>query len=270
LGGFTQLRNGSAFTSDGKFGGGGGVSYSFPVSRYWSIVGGLELLYYHSVAKADALTSSSYKTYNEYDHIEPFYYNSTINDYAEQQHITYLQIPLTMRYKIQAFGKHKFYAEGGIKAGYSIIANYSSVIPHIVTSGYFPETEEVLDDMPTHGFGHYYDLSSEGSMTIKTGNLALTLETGLRWRLTYAISLYTGIFFDYGFLEIGSRRSNANPPMVSLNERNPDFTFRSILASRHQLSDEAYVDRLGTLAVGLKVSISFSGLFKKSLVCDCP
>jgi hypothetical protein len=270
LSGFTQLRYGSAFTSEGKFGGGGGVSYSRPVNRYWDVVGGVELFYYHSVAKAGRLTSSAYKVYNDYDYIEPMYYNCMITDYTEQQHITYLQVPLTMRYKIQAFGNHKFYAAAGVKAGYSMVTNYSGAMSQMTTSGYFPDSEELFPNMPNHGFDTFYNLSSKGSMTFKTGNISLTLETGLRWTLTPTVSLYTGVFFDYGILEIGLRHSKTNQPLVSLDEINNDFIFRSILSSRNQLSGKAYVDKLGLLAVGLKINLTFNGLFRKSRVCICP
>jgi len=261
LGGLTHLRHGSAFMSEGKFGGGGGVSYASPVSRRWDVVGGLELLYYHSAVKADSLHGSAAETYI-LGRIEPMFYRSKIAGYAEQQHITYLQVPLMVRYKIRVAGDHQFYAAAGIKAGYSIITRYSSTIAEMTTKRYLPDTEqEFLPDMLNHGIGAYYNQSAKGAMAFKTGNISAALETGMRWSISRGMSLYTGVFFDYGLWETGPRHSETNLPLVAYDDANNTLLYNSMLSSQNQESHTPYVDKLGLLAVGLKISLAFNGLY---------
>jgi hypothetical protein len=258
LGGFTKPRHGNAFTSEGKLGGGGGVSYSSPVSKHWDAIGGIELFYYNGSVKADSLRGSASKTYNDGTRVEPWFYNSSIKGYTEQQHITYLQVPLMMRYKVRVFCNHKWYAAGGIKAGYSVITKYSNEIAQLTTSAYFPDThQEFLPDMSNHGIGNYARQSSKGSMAFKTGNLSIALETGLRWSLSSKMSLYTGVFFDYGIWETGPRQSDTNLPLVSHDEVNNKLILNSILSSENQFTGDTYVDKLGLLAFGLKISLAF-------------
>jgi hypothetical protein len=259
LGGFTQLRHGSAFTSESKLGGGGGVSYASPISRHWDMIGGVELFYYSGTLKADTLSGSAFKMYNDGSRIEPWYYNSKIKGYTEQQHITYLQVPLMVRYRVRVFGNHKWYAAGGIKAGYSVITKYSNEIAQLSTSAYFPDThQEFLPEMPNHGIGNFANQSSKGSMAFKTGNLSVALETGLRWSLSSKTSLYTGIFFDYGVWETGPRQSDTNLPLVSHDDTNDQLILNSILSSENQFTGTTYVDKLGVLAFGLKINLAFN------------
>jgi hypothetical protein len=262
LGGFTQLRHGNAFTSEGKLGGGGGLSYASPISLHWDVIGGLELLSYHSAVNVDSLSSSAERMYNDGGRIESEYYRAQIAGYAEQQHITYLQVPLMVRYKIQVAGDHKFYAAAGIKVGYSIITHYNSTIAKLTTTRYFPDTEEeFLPDMSNHGIGVFSNQSTKGSMAFKTGNISATLEIGMRWRISQRMSLYTGVFFDYGLWETGPRQSETNLPLVTYDDANNTLLYNSMLSSKNQESNTLYVDKLGLLAVGLKISLAFSGLY---------
>lgn len=263
LGGFTQLRHGSAFSSEGNFGGGGGASYASPISRYWDVVGGLELLYYHSAAKADSLYGSAEGIYTGNGRIEPMYFQSAVAGYAEQEHITYLQVPLMIRFKTPVAGDHKFYIAAGVKAGYSIITHYSSAITTMETSIYLPDVEQYLRApiMRGHGVGTYANETSKGSSSFKTGNVSVAVEAGMRWRVSRGISLYTGLFLDYGLWETGPRQSETDLPLVTYDETSNTLLYNSMLSSKNQEQNKAYVDKLGLLAAGLKVSLAFTGLY---------
>ncbi len=246
-GGLSSLQySPTAGKTETNLGGQFGVGYNFFFSPNWSINTGLEMSLYTGKFTAATLDES-------YPISKPagapknssFYFQSAYQNYEETQTASYLNIPLMIQY--QTLGKHKFYASAGVKIGIPLSASYESTAESLTTRGYSDYTEQYYENMPPHGFDTYQGVSSSGDLDMNLAFLG-AMETGMKWQLSNQISLYTGLYVDYGFNNIKSTDTNTN--MVVYDEKNPTKK------SYNSLFQSEFVDKVSPMGVGIKLKLS--------------
>ncbi|GHT14429.1 hypothetical protein AGMMS4956_12220 [Bacteroidia bacterium] len=232
-------------------GGGGGVGYTYFFAPQWGFNTGVEVALFNASANGAEITGSSKEIY-DYGRIEETYFNSTYNDYKEKQRAVYLQVPLMVQFQTGA--DNKFYAAAGIKVGVALAGNYATTANQLVLSGYFPATEQTFVDVTEVGYDTQDPFTSQSGKLDFGFNLSLAAEVGARWRLSGYISLYTGLYVDYGLLNVAPKKTSAlvHRPSENLTA----FAYNSLLTATLPAGN-AYVDKMNLFSAGLKVKVAF-------------
>jgi len=191
---------------DEKFGLGGhfGLGYAFFFSENWGILSGAEMAFYNTERKVKTRTKISEHKDPEYEHIDPrsdYYLNSFQENIEEDATAMVLQIPMMLQFSTGS--NHLFYAVAGGKIAVPLNATQKSFIGSITNSRYYPiEDIEYFPD--THGFlddiGTDENKKSKEDVSLKTAFFA-SAETGMKWKLSESLRLYTGVYFDYGLTD---------------------------------------------------------------------
>ncbi|GHV66683.1 hypothetical protein FACS1894199_10630 [Bacteroidia bacterium] len=231
----------------GGFGAGGGVGYTYFMTPQWGISTGLEF----SLASA-TLTADKY--HDEYTLFFPravgedetLKFISDFVGYEEKQSATYLHIPLKARY--QTTGTHRFQAGAGLKLGFALSGSYDGTIKSLTTSGDFPKTEIIVGGEPKHALATYPNVPYSGDLSLGL-NVALSVDAGMRWGLSEKLGLYTGVYLDYGVVNIlPSPTAHLVEYDLELNEGT--LTYNSVFTTQ-------LVDKANLFSVGVKVGVAF-------------
>jgi hypothetical protein len=157
------------------------------------------------------------------------------------------------------FDKHKWYVAAGAKFGFVLseisrfAGSYTAKADGLVTTGYLPNRQETLSDMPEIGFVNITNTAWNGNLDFGF-NVSLTAETGLRWALTDYWGVYAGVFVDYGLMDISPVKTDYGG-IVNRQETRPSaFVYNSVLTAQNP-SGEGYVKKINLLSIGLKVRI---------------
>jgi hypothetical protein len=250
------------FSSSNKTSGGLGLGYTFSLHPYinnGNIVTGVEMVSYSAVTTANSITESAPDRYSSDGRYEEMFFNSRITGYTEKQGVTYFQIPLMLELRFPKFDRHKWYVAAGAKFGFTLsdisrfAGSYTTKADGLLTTGYLPNKQETLSDMPEIGFVNMTNTAWNGNLDFGF-NLSLTAETGVRWALTDLFGLYAGIFVDYGLMDISPVKTGVGG-IVNRQETRPSaFVYNSVLLAQNP-SGEAYVNKINLLSIGLKVRI---------------
>ena len=237
---------------DSRNGGGGlfGIGYSYYVSNQWSVGSGVELSFYNAKTELNNLSDAYTTSDGRYD----FEFRTAVNGYKEKQQAAFLNIPLTVKY--QTLGKYKFYTAGGIKLGIPLSGKYEVEKASLRTSGYYPQWNVELTDQEFMGFGSYMRNDIKNDLDFKFSCM-LTLEAGVKWSLPNSLSLYSGVFFDYGLNSISKGGSNH---FVEYNTSSPEqFKMNSVMSSSVISNGRSVnlVDKVVPMVLGLKLQLSF-------------
>lgn len=251
-GGGLSTLNYSVSVGEQKSGLGGlaGVGYTFFFTPNWGLTTGAELALYNSTFKLNNLLVVE-KVFDIEN--ETFEFNSTISNYEERQTAGFLQIPLMLQF--QSGGKHQFYVAAGGKAGIPVIKTYKSEGATLQNAGYYSYESYTYTTQEFLGFGTFTGRGSDGNLDFKVAFFA-SAETGVKWRLSPNISLYTGVYMDYG---LNNAVDNQTSPFVDYAG---NLALNSILHATYRDNKDnlqAYSDKVTPLAAGVKVRLAFSG-----------
>jgi outer membrane protein OmpA-like peptidoglycan-associated protein/opacity protein-like surface antigen len=250
----------------------GGLGYNYYINYKWSVGIGAEFS-----ALSSSLNISKFQDFYVIPSFggidKPLNLEITGNDYKQKYTAYYINVPITARYQFHPWKRHNFwkkqkvYVAGGLKIGIPVRTKYTA-------SGDYTAKAFVRDsngensgdaiDRPEHGFGKR-QAEANGEWSAKW-NWALTLEAGVKWRLSERFSLYSGVFADYGLNDI--RKGDRSSQIIQYNDLGPDYekintpAINAVHANRTNGSAYSFTDRLNTFAVGLKVQLSFG--FKPS------
>jgi hypothetical protein len=230
---------------------GGGVGYTFFFHRHWGIATGAEVAFFHANEYRSEISESTLETYSYGGVTEPMYFNSTLKSYQETQRATYIHVPLMLQF--QTAGRHKFYVAAGAKAGLALSGKYETTVANLETSGYFPESDQTFTNMPSRGFTTVQKPSWTG--TIDFGlNVSAAAEVGARWAMGKQMALYTGVYLDYGLLDVAPEKAAG---LVSRQSDTPSkFIYTNVLAAYNPLTGAAYVDKVNLFSVGIKMRLA--------------
>ncbi|MDR0560988.1 MAG: PorT family protein [Prevotellaceae bacterium] len=255
-GGLSGLRYATEY-SGGKneYGGQIGLGYRYFFSSNLGFVTGAEVSLYRSrfSLNSDNFATSTMAVDHDYDDFE---FRSSISEYEETQNALFLQIPLMIQF--QKGKNHQFYIAAGGKIGIPVGGNYRSAVGSIENSGYYSEEDYEYTTQKFMGFGTFKDNSFTGDLKFKTAFFA-SVETGAKWKLKDGLSLYSGVYVDYGLNNICEEISSAKQ-FVSYNRSSPrDFSINSVLNSQYAQNSfsQTFTDKIIPVSVGIKLSLTF-------------
>jgi len=221
------------------FGGIFGLGYTYFFAPNWGIGTGLELSFYNAEYKLDAYTQEPYPTMDPSDG-NPLVFLSTVNGFKEEQHAMLLQIPLMLQY--QSNGKHDktFYYAAGAKIGIPLSGSSEISANSVTNVGERSYEDYRYTTQKFMGFGTFEGQKNKKDLSTQTSVL-LSTETGMKWKLSEDLRLYTGVYFDYGLNSITKKQSADK----AVEYNGGTFALSSL------------VDEATPLAIGLKLKLSF-------------
>ena len=251
-------------------GGAVGLGYTFYFHPKWGIHTGAELAVYNTTYKLRGL-QDSYTT-TDLDELtpgrvgEPIDFYTKVHHYKEKQRLYNVNIPLMLQFQTPlSGGVHQFFASLGAKLGISVNSwnSYKSTgtlttwayyhyLDQWVGSKHFNDYDFNLEDL-----GYYENLgysSGKQEINFKLSGLA-SGELGVKWFLSPKISLYTGVYVDYGFTNI-SKESGNN--FFTFDPDSGDLSTNGILTSQYSHKDGAakeFADKIYPLSFGLKLRL---------------
>ena len=92
------------------------------------------------------------------------------------------------------------------------------------TTGYFPYENVTITDIPSHGFGAYFDREAEETLKYRV-NGSLYAEVGWNWNWNDKNTLYVGINGECGLGSVYKR--NASSPQL-IHDENGNFGYTPV------------------------------------------
>ncbi len=253
-------------TQKNGFGGNAGLSYAYFFTRNWSLGIGAEFSCYNASATFPDGFNASYDvaaadSYLNEDHVFGYGFDA----YKEKQSAYYVNIPLMAQY--QTSGKHKFYVAFGAKLGIPVKATYKIGDNQLTTSAFFPfdnttwggDDPTNLTDYTDMGYGIFDKSYDKKEFETKLSCMA-SVELGGKWRVCPIFSIYTGVYFDYGFLNIQKESPTQPLATVASDPNNPAATTlqnNSVINSTYGSNNQASVSKIHPASLGLKVKFAF-------------
>jgi hypothetical protein len=184
---------------------------------------------------------------------DEFDFQSTFTGYEEKQVVTFLQIPAMAQYQGYV-GQKMFYVAGGLKVAVPLISGYSYSSSKLVNTGTYSEENIVYDDLPFRGFGTFKGKNDDGDLNLKVAVL-LALEGGMKFSINNALSLYLGVYVDYGVNNLRKSNGQRFVEYFEIPEKNSaDYTVNSIT---QPAGSGSFTDKINPVAIGLKVALTF-------------
>lgn len=214
-----------------------GYSYYFTPS--WGIQTGLGLKTFKGAATINLQTAE-----NAIDQLDRLYeFRTTLNDWKEVENVSFLTIPMELKYRIPVSPYLDVIAGLGGELDFTVNKQYSSAgSGSIVTSGYYSEWNTELTDLPEYGFSTYTDIP-DGDMSLSVLTLDGIADLGALIKLNENSKLYLGSYLSVGLNNIRKTGS------ASVYESNG--TYNGIFAS----SD---ISTIRPFAFGVKLGIYFN------------
>lgn len=244
------------------FGGDIGFGYKYFFNANWAVQSGVDFAYIN--AKTDNLNALSYAPGLKDSEGEVYDYYSAVSDFTERQHALFTNIPVMGHFQTEVFGANRFYVSAGMKVGIPIFAKYKTKGGRYENKGWYVEKENWADSQKFAGFGIFYDRDVKEDLDLKLAFM-LSAETGIKWQLSNGLSLYTGVYCDYGLNDV-SKNGHDNPLVTQ--EIQPDryyFTTNSALESLHYDKyvheggvGESIIDKVVPISLGIKVRLAFN------------
>lgn len=232
-----------------KPGGSLGLNYTFPLGAHFSLLTGIQAGYYN--AKASVKDGTQFSSYAVDDQGSAFQYKVTATGYKETQHFLAAGIPVMIQYHTE--GNTQWYIAAGGKVLVPFSGETKASAQQLVLTGYYPDVNVELKDLPQHGFGTVNNWQSKTNNDLKLAATA-SLATGFRFELSEKLHLYTGLFVDYG---VNDLRKDATPS-TSIVAYSPTSISNVQGTGMMPMSEHAKL-----LAYGIQVRLGFGGNSKK-------
>ncbi len=234
------------------FGGGGGIGVGRFFNPNFGLRFGLEFMTYTSEFKAPSFETRYPLTDGDDDNFE---FRTGFRNYKEVQKAMMFNVPIMACYE-----HGWFYAQLGLKLGLSLNAPYTATADSIIMTGYYEDMNNTYKgNMSDYGFTNYTNTRHEGN--IKMGlNLALAAEIGAKWKLNNKFSLYTGIYADYGLLNVAAKKNEYLIDYIQRNATANEHNYNSVLNSAlsNTIGSKNFTDRVGMLSAGIKIALGIN------------
>ncbi|HEU0125545.1 OmpA family protein [Flavobacterium sp.] len=231
-----------------KFGGGIGIGYTYFFSDHWGISTGIDVTYNQNSFKLN--DGNTINTYEIDDQTSAFEYRVTPSKYKEEQHFIAAAIPLLMQYRTAFISNAQWYFAFGGKMLFPGKQTVKASADQLQLSGYYPDLQLLIDDLPAHGFGQVTNWKDETKTSLDPTFL-LSLETGLSFKIKEKTQLYTGIYVDYGLTNLAKETPDLNivaydPNGIANTQAN------GTIGNKRIVQDTRY------LAAGVQLKLGFS------------
>lgn len=237
-----------------KFGGGIGVGYTYFFSDHWGISTGVDVTYNQNSFKLNNGTTIS--TYEVDDQTSAFEYQVTPANYKEDQHFIAASIPLMMQYRTSIASQTQLYFGFGGKIMFPGKQTVKASASELQLSGYYPDLNLLIDDLPSHGFGKVSNWQDKTTVSLDP-SFMLSFETGLTFKLKEKTKLYTGLYVDYGLTDLAKETANAN--IVSYNPNGLNN-----IQANGTIGNSKIIQESRYLSAGIQLKLGFSLAKNKS------
>ncbi len=222
-----------------------GVSYTHLFGEHIGVLSGLEYGFYKI---KNTLTDNVYTSYLVDSEGSAFEYRVNTEGYEESGNFGALAIPLMLHYR---FGeKYKFYINGGVKFIIPQKLHKTSNAEKVVLSGYYPDKDIVIENVPKHGFGTVSGWEIKSDVEQKS-TVTLSFESGMYFAIKEKSRLYAGLYLDYGLTDMN--KSSGDKEKTSLIEYSPD----GIENAKSNSASFGSSDKIHLLAFGIQVKYAF-------------
>jgi hypothetical protein len=210
-------------TAGHEIGGAIKVGYIYSLTDHIGIGSGVEFAQYKQ--KVSLNQGATTLTNFEVDQTgSAFSYSVTTGNYKESQTLQAIQIPLFLQYKKNINKGVDFNFRAGVK--YFLPVNYKieSSAVSVKGSGYYPDVNLYIDNLPEYGFGNQTNYSGSGEYITK-GILMSTFELGFTFQMGAKNALNAAMFLDSGYGSIIDQKQNEsfvgyNPTSVTDRKAN--------------------------------------------------
>ena len=168
------------------------LAYSHFFTSQWGIQTGFGVQTF-SILSTLNLTESTPAIDSDGD---SYLFKSNFKNWQENQQVLFLDIPITGQFKHRFNNKIGLLATAGAKISIPVHVTYKSTGGEIVTSGYYPQWNIELTDIPQHGFTTITQNYS-GKYSLNTAYTAI-VELGGIYKISEKVDLYAGGYFNYG------------------------------------------------------------------------
>ncbi|MCV2487491.1 PorT family protein [Flavobacterium sp. SH_e] len=229
-------------------GGGLGIGYTYFFNKHWGISTGFEVNNNYNKFKIDNETTIN--SYEIDDQTSAFEYRVTVKNYQEKQHFVSFAIPVLAQFRTLLSANLQWYLGFGYKVLFSGKQNIKASADELQMSGYYPDSDLLIDNLPAHGFGKVTNWQDETSTSLNTIFL-VSAETGVTIKLKENLQLYTGIYADYGPSDFVKNNPNSN--IVTYNSNGiTNSQANGVAGNRKIVQDTKY------LSAGIQLKLGFS------------
>ena len=227
-------------------GGSLGLGYSFRLGGSLDLLTGVTVGIYRTKATLrDGVISSSYQVD---DAGSAFQYNVKATGYNETQRFLALSVPLLLQYHTQD-PLLQWYIDGGAKVFVPFASSAQVSAGQLVLSGYYPDFNIEVSNLPQHGFGTINGWKSSASPQLKP-SAALSAATGVSFSLAPQSRLYAGVYIDYGLTSV-TKNSGSISPLVGYNPTGVGGVQAGSVLDQHSTG------KASLFSFGLQVRLSF-------------
>ena len=227
--GYTYYRGKERVTGTGKI-----------VREDWGIHSGLEFGLYNAKSRIDNEKAVT-KGMKDIDD-DTFDLHTTFSGYKETQSMVLLKVPLMAQFTL-----NNYYVMGGFKLGIPITGKYKSKDATLTNEAYYPELDNWAKTQQFAGYGTFKGVDTKGKMKFGASAI-LSLEAGAKLRLRRKLSLYTGVYFDYGLNDFAKNNQKELVNPFNYQGGETTFTTNSVLS--------VYTEKIKMMAVGVKVRMA--------------
>ena len=228
-----------------------GLTYSFRLGRNWNLLTGISGGIYRTQAKlGDSTVFSSSQVDDEGS---AFQYGVKASGYKETQQFIAGSVPLLLEYHTSGAGT-RWYVNFGGRGIFPLNENIRQSAGQLSLSGYYPDYNIIVSNVPQHGFGTVNNWKSSQTLALKP-SAALSAATGVSFRLSAGARLYTGVYVEYGITALKSGGDSL-----------PFVAYSSSGVSQLQANSVLKMPGAGQmtlLAYGLQFRISFGAMDEK-------
>lgn len=259
-GGLSGLQYDSAL-GDGsiKFGGGLGLGYTYFLNDHWGILTGIEANYNSN--EFELYDNQIISSYEVDDQRSAFEYKVAPKGYKETQCFFSFAIPVMLQYRTEISNATSIYIGLGVKFLIPSKLNTTASASGLELSGYYPDINLEVTNLPSHGFGNVSNWQKETTTTLKTSILG-SIEGGFAFKLKKGMQLYTGIYADYSLTDLQGQKESKN--LVTYSPNGIDN-----VESNGILLTEKIVESSRYFSAGIQVKLGFA-LGKKKMVDKTP
>jgi outer membrane protein OmpA-like peptidoglycan-associated protein len=237
-----SLQNGD---SKPQAGGALSIGYTYRLNRNWDLLAGVSGGVYRTEA---TLKDGVVFTSNQVDDGgSAFEYSVKTTGYKETQRYFAASIPVLLQYHTTDEGVQWFF-DGGGKVFVPFSTNVQASARQLALSGYYPDYNIDVSNLPQHGFGTIDNWKSSATAQLKP-SVAVSAATGASFPLLPGTRLYAGVFVDYGLTSL-----------LKKGESKPFASYSSTGVSGVQAGSVLNLPSTGKatlLSFGLQLRVSF-------------
>src|SRR5579863_8365390 len=187
---------------------GGSLSllYTFRLKGQLDLITGITAGVYRT--QATLPDGTVFTNYQVDDEGSAFQYRMKTEGYTETQQFFAAAIPLLLQYHTTGRGSQWYFNAGG-KILFPSGASTQISARQLTLSGYYPDYNIAVSNLPQHGFGVLNNWKASASGELKP-TAALSAATGFSFGLPSGIRLYAGLYIDYGLIAL-KNRSDSTP-----------------------------------------------------------